>query len=617
MQSLLITMLTPATLPTEDGKPSQAPLEAFTIEQGYSNVMVHNDKTKMAECLPASAGTATTIPTLVGPELIAAAGMKSDVTSRKEQAFKLLAAQAPLSGVDTNVESTSSQDILAAAVATAGVTDSHEQVNQLVPQHVTAPSNPAANVPSATPAPASANVIPQVTPQQTGDRVFDLLFKPVASLTQQDIADMAQLTHVIPDIAQILPKLAMATKSKAPMLSAVNTMELLTGAESRLAAKLASGDDAEKQGVPTYGVAAAVAEILREAIDSSDTIPNPARAIEDAKNLAQSGTPAKDTGNAEDNAGEEAQSSGDVAVPQPAPVVGMVMNDVVALTGINEMDATQVAAVMLQATPAVDAEDDVTEPTQDIIAGIAVNDKQRAERGFAVAAERAAVNLPAERIALGTSANNTKDNTGGDKPLQMGVPGQEISQLATQQSADTAPPTQTTHPVAELARSVQQPPVGTAQLPLRQLPQGAAPLPASEQIIVNINTALRDGLSRIQITLEPAELGKVEVQMDVDSDGRTGLVVTVDNKETLDLLQRDARSLEKALSDLGMKTDSNSLSFNLRGEQQGEARQQFAQARQSYNNAPKEEPEDVLAALLNPALTEQTMTLVNGVNIQV
>src|SRR3546814_824286 len=44
-------------------------------------------------------------------------------------------------------------------------------------------------------------------------------------------------------------------------------------------------------------------------------------------------------------------------------------------------------------------------------------------------------------------------------------------------------------------------------------------------------------------------------------------------RSTLDLLQRDARGLERALQEAGVKTDSGSLSFNLRGQGQNHEQQ--------------------------------------------
>ena len=58
------------------------------------------------------------------------------------------------------------------------------------------------------------------------------------------------------------------------------------------------------------------------------------------------------------------------------------------------------------------------------------------------------------------------------------------------------------------------------------------------------------------------------MQLDVAPDGRVHAVIAADKPETLDLLQRDARALERALNDAGLRADSGSLSFNLRGQNQ-------------------------------------------------
>ena len=53
---------------------------------------------------------------------------------------------------------------------------------------------------------------------------------------------------------------------------------------------------------------------------------------------------------------------------------------------------------------------------------------------------------------------------------------------------------------------------------------------------------------------------------EVTDGGRAVAIVSAERPETLDLLQRDAAGLRQALQDAGLSTDSNSLSFNLRGE---------------------------------------------------
>ncbi len=91
----------------------------------------------------------------------------------------------------------------------------------------------------------------------------------------------------------------------------------------------------------------------------------------------------------------------------------------------------------------------------------------------------------------------------------------------------------------------------------------------AEQISVSITRAVRTGVDRIEIQLRPATLGRVEVSLEVARDGRVIAVVSADARETLEMLRSDARGLERALQDAGLKTDSGSLSFNLRGEDAG------------------------------------------------
>jgi hypothetical protein len=90
----------------------------------------------------------------------------------------------------------------------------------------------------------------------------------------------------------------------------------------------------------------------------------------------------------------------------------------------------------------------------------------------------------------------------------------------------------------------------------------------ADQVAVQIQKSLSQGNDRISIQLKPAELGKVEVRLDVGHEGRVTAVITADRADTLDLLQRDARILQHSLQDAGLHADSNSLSFELRSQGQ-------------------------------------------------
>lgn len=91
-----------------------------------------------------------------------------------------------------------------------------------------------------------------------------------------------------------------------------------------------------------------------------------------------------------------------------------------------------------------------------------------------------------------------------------------------------------------------------------------------EQVHVGVRHAIRDGVDRITIQLNPNELGRVEVKMDIVADGMSQVSFLVDKQETFDLLQRDARTLERMLQDAGVRADAGSMQFNLRQDSQSQ-----------------------------------------------
>ena len=91
-----------------------------------------------------------------------------------------------------------------------------------------------------------------------------------------------------------------------------------------------------------------------------------------------------------------------------------------------------------------------------------------------------------------------------------------------------------------------------------------APMGVQEQIAVNIHKHVAEGNERFTIMLRPEELGRIDIRLEIGADGRVSALVAVDRPQTLDLLMRDSRGLERALQEAGLKADSNSLSFSLR-----------------------------------------------------
>lgn len=94
------------------------------------------------------------------------------------------------------------------------------------------------------------------------------------------------------------------------------------------------------------------------------------------------------------------------------------------------------------------------------------------------------------------------------------------------------------------------------------------PQAVTDQVAVQISKAVQSGNDRISIQLKPESLGRIEVRLDIAHDGRVHATITTDRPDTLDLMQRDTRALERALQEAGLQTDTGSLSFNLRGHNQ-------------------------------------------------
>ncbi len=132
-------------------------------------------------------------------------------------------------------------------------------------------------------------------------------------------------------------------------------------------------------------------------------------------------------------------------------------------------------------------------------------------------------------------------------------------------AADAPKPDATIQPAA--------PPQPAAPAPV----QHARTLPAAYQAVANpINMGqmafelvrqVHQGTSRFTIRLDPPELGRVDVKMHVDASGTLNARLTVDRAETLDLFQRDQRSLERALAQAGLDANKTSLEFSLRQQQ--------------------------------------------------
>jgi flagellar hook-length control protein FliK len=223
---------------------------------------------------------------------------------------------------------------------------------------------------------------------------------------------------------------------------------------------------------------------------------------------------------------------------------------------------------------------------------------------------------PADPTAMAAGASIGQASTpvlqdAGVKPDQGKAHAGFSGPITAQGTAQAAPPSQTDQKrgdngvskdkaaLASLAKPAQETTKTAAQVkeaatsfeahlpqaPVSELARPAASMPMPEHIsaaqrashpvpvaAVSIEIGLRamEGLKTFQIRLSPEDLGVIDVSLTFKEDGKVEAAIVVDKPETLTLLQRDQRSLERAFEQAGFRADEQGLSFSLRqdGERQ-------------------------------------------------
>jgi flagellar hook-length control protein FliK len=113
------------------------------------------------------------------------------------------------------------------------------------------------------------------------------------------------------------------------------------------------------------------------------------------------------------------------------------------------------------------------------------------------------------------------------------------------------------------------------------LPPAAHQAANMQGLAVEIAARSQSGSKQFDIRLDPPELGRVEVRLSIDATGKAEAHLTADQPQTLDLLQKDAPALTRALREAGLDVSQDGLNFSLRQQQQqaGQDQPQFQSSR--------------------------------------
>lgn len=88
--------------------------------------------------------------------------------------------------------------------------------------------------------------------------------------------------------------------------------------------------------------------------------------------------------------------------------------------------------------------------------------------------------------------------------------------------------------------------------------------PVASQVSREIVRRFEGGSTKFELRLDPPELGRIEVRLEVSRDHRVTAHVVADSPQALSELSRHARDLEQQLQSSGLDLAENGLSFDLR-----------------------------------------------------
>ena len=284
--------------------------------------------------------------------------------------------------------------------------------------------------------------------------------------------------------------------------------------------------------------------------------------------------------------------------------------------------ATPIAIPLVPAPAAAPAHiadnDPAPAPTVDAVTAALQGDAGKS--ADALTAKTAAARGEAKPQGPATVANDTAvprahgQPSDGDPAIATQTLAAPVSDAATASTLPDLPQPAALAAAAQAGSAAASSPTVAAQ----QMPQAAA-IPLSG-VAVEIASKASSGNNSFEIRLDPPELGRIEVRLNVDHEGNVSARMIADRADTLDLLRRDASGLQNALQDAGLKTSDNSLQFSLR-DQSASQQQQQQQQQQTSQGSSQVTQLVVNDETLPPAITTRSYSrlagLGDGVDIHV
>lgn len=196
-------------------------------------------------------------------------------------------------------------------------------------------------------------------------------------------------------------------------------------------------------------------------------------------------------------------------------------------------------------------------PAMRIQAGAASSANAGAIVSLGTGSSQAAAGRPVALPASGTDrAAASQRETSSAKAFDELAPGSTVTpdDLAPAPTAPFSPV-----PAAHISAPAPEPAGALPQAQTAPVPLGAVPM--------TIGLRSLAGSNRFEISLDPKDLGRIDVNLDIDKESGTVTAhLTVDRPETLALLQRDVGNLQQALSQAGFDAGEAAINLSLRSD---------------------------------------------------
>lgn len=284
----------------------------------------------------------------------------------------------------------------------------------------------------------------------------------------------------------------------------------------------------------------------------------------------------------------------DVTVPAAAAQPDAVSSAMASEEAAPQTVATPVAALMTAPQPAApqepaqpkSAQPDSAQPqTQSVVAVSQIVPPKPATPAKPIAATHAAeapegelAPLNGEAVKPDTSKpqTTTESARGNTDAIKADVAKPDFTPTVSTEAAapKAAPQLQAAANTNMAAQGIAPPQTGApATIPeavqhVQVTAEAAKPNVAA--LAVEISAKSQSGAKQFDIRLDPPELGRVEVRLSIDAAGKASAHLSADQPQTLDLLQKDAAVLTRALRDAGLDVSQNSLNFSLRQQAHGQ-----------------------------------------------